>query len=286
MNTAGRRPLRVLGLCAALVAACTAGCMTQPEPIFEEQGIRVFLRSDVRWMRTVDKGYSHPVTIAPVRLAHILSRIDLKPPTGFLVSFEGDKERVPAIQSDAVYAVGEAVSKALASADPNQEVVVMVIRDTKRWGVFDHDYLTSFVAYARDERLYVHMSRHDWEIPKTREERIPEPRIGDNPQRFRLYTGTAMSLMNDQSVAIDWRDPVFAKPSRTRVLPSGEVEHREILMESPGEVQDQGDPSMRLPENLSPEQLRSLADLEEARRAGKITETEYRTRRRTILGAE
>jgi hypothetical protein len=126
------------------------------------------------------------------------------------------------------------------------------------------------------------MSRHDWEIPKTRDERIPEPRIGDSPQRFKLYAGTAMSLVSDQGLAIDWRDPVFAKESLTHVLPSGEVERREILMESPAEVQD--DPSLRLPENLSPEQLRGLADLEEARRAGRITETEYRVRRRAILG--
>ena len=118
------------------------------------------------------------------------------------------------------------------------------------------------------------MSRHDWEIPKTREERIPEPRIGDNPQRFKVYSGTAMANVSDQAVAIDWRDPVFAKATRTRVLPSGEVERREVLMESPAEVQD-SDPAMKLPENLSPEQLRSLADIEEARRAGKITETEY-----------
>lgn len=270
----------------SFVAGLASGCLTRPTPIFEESGIRVFLRSDVRWMRTVEKGYSHPVTIAPVRVAHILSRIDLKPPSGFLVSFEGDKERVPAIGTDALYTVAEGVSKALAAADPNQEVVVMAIRDTKRFGVFDHDFLTSFVAYARDERLYVHVSRHDWEIPKTREERIPEPRIGDNPQRFKLYSGTAMALVSDQAVAIDWRDPVFAKPSRTRVLPSGEVVRREVLMESPAEVQDTDDPGMRLPENLSPEQLRSLADIEEARREGKITETEYRARRRAILGME
>ena len=119
---------------AILVAGLATGCVTRPEPIFEEGGIQVFLRSDVRWMRTVEKGYSHPVTIAPVRVAHILSRIDLKPPSGFLVSFEGDKERVPAIQTDALYTVAEGVSKALAAADPNQEVVVMVIRDTKKLG--------------------------------------------------------------------------------------------------------------------------------------------------------
>jgi hypothetical protein len=271
---------------ASLVAGFATGCLTRPVPIFEEGGIRVFLRSDVRWMNTVDKGYSHPVTIAPVRVAHILSRIDLKPPGGFLIKFEGEKDRVPAVQTDALYTVAEGVSKALAAADPDQEVVVMVIRDTKRFGVFDHDYLTSFVAYARDERLYVHMSRHDWEIEKTREERIPEPRVGDHPQRFKVYAGTAMALVSDQAVAIDWRDPVFARPSRTRVLPSGEVVRREVLMESPEEVKDADDPGMRLPENLSPEQLRSLADVEEARRAGKITETEYRARRRAILGME
>jgi hypothetical protein len=276
------RPLRLW----LLVAVGALGCATRPVPIFEDGGIQVFLRSDVRWMRTVGKGYSHPATIAPVRIAHVLSRIDLKPPSGFLLSFEGDKSRVPAIQTDALYTVAEGMSKALSAANPDQEVVVMVIRDTKRWGVFDHDYLTSFVAYVKDERLYLYLSRHDWEIPKTRDERIPEPRIGDNPQHFKLYSGTAMALVADQAVAIDWRDPVFAKPTRTRVLPSGEVVRSEVLMESPPEAEDAADPGMALPENLSPDQLRGLANIEDLRRAGKITETEYRARRRAILAGE
>jgi hypothetical protein len=284
MQRAGRR---IAALCAALCAASAIGCATTPTPVFDEGGIRVFLRSDVRWLRTVQKHYDHPVTIAPVRIAHILSRIDLKPPSGFLVSFEGDKTRVPAVQTDALYTIGEGIAKALAAADPNQEVIVMAIRDTKRWGIFDHDYLTSMILYVRDERLYVHVSRHDWEIPKTRDERIPEPHVGDNPQSFKLYAGTAMALVSDQAVAIDWRDPVFTKPTRTRVLPSGEVVRREILKESPEEVQDTADPATtKLPENLSPDQLRSLADIEEARRAGRITEIEYRARRRVILGGE
>jgi hypothetical protein len=277
------RFLRRIAL-AILASGLAISCTTTPTPIFEEGGIRVFLRSDTRWFRTVQKDFSHPVTIAPVRVAHILSRIDLKPPSGPLISFEGDKQRVPAVATDALYAIAEGISKALAAANPNQEVVVMSIRDTKRWGIFDHDYLTSFIVYARDERLYFYLSRHDWEIPKTREERIPEPRVGDSAQSFKLYTGAAMSLVSDQALAIDWRDAVFAKPSRTRVLPTGEVQRREILMESPEEVKD--DPALHLPENMSPEQLRALADLEEQRRAGRITETEYRTRRRAILGEE
>jgi len=281
------RPLRPRPLALAIFAAVLAiGCATRPTPIFDESGVRVFVRSDVRWFRTVEKGYAHPVTIAPVRIAHILSRIDLKPPSGFLVSFEGDKQRVPAVATDALYTIAEGISKALAAADPNQEVVVMAIRDTKRFGIFDHDFLTSMILFVRDERLYVQVCHHDWEIPKTRDERLPEPHLGDKPQSFKLYTGTAMSLVSDQAVAIDWRDPVFAKPTRTRVLPSGEVERREILLESPDEVKDTSDPGMSLPENLSPEQLRNLADIEEQRRAGKITETEYRARRRAVLGGE
>jgi hypothetical protein len=42
-----------------------------------------------------------------------------------------------------------------------------------------------------------------------------------------------MSLVSDQAVAIDWRAPVFAHPTRTRVTPSGNVVRREILSESP-----------------------------------------------------
>jgi hypothetical protein len=273
------RRIALAFLCGGLATSCA----THPVPIFDEGGIQVYLRSDSRWMKTVSKGYSHPVTIAPVRVAHILSRIDLKPPPGFLISFEGDKNRVPAIQTDALYTIAEGVSKAFAAADPDQEVVVMVIRDTKRWGVFDHDFLTSFVTYVRDDRLYVHFSRHDWEIPKTKDERTPEPRVGDHPQAFKLYSGTGMALVSDQAVAIDWRDQVFAHPTRTRVLPTGQVVRSEVLMESPADPEDSDPAAAKLPDNLSPEQLRGLADIEEQRREGRITEIEYRSRRRAIL---
>jgi hypothetical protein len=108
----------------------------------------------------------------------------------------------------------------------------------------------------------------------------------DRPQRFRLIASPAMSLVSDRGVAIDWRDPVFARPTRTRVLPTGEVVGSDILMESPVDVDDAGDygdPLSRPPDDLSPQQLRDLADVEEARREGRITEAEYRSRRREIL---
>jgi hypothetical protein len=276
-------PLCALGI--AVLACWATGCITRPvkQEVVDQDGIQIFLRSEERWTTPIDKGYSHPVTIAPVRMAHILSRIDLRPPKGAPISFSDDPDRVGAIPTEMLYPMGDGISKALALATPEQEVVVMAIRDTKRWGIFDHDYLTSFVLYVRDERLYFHLSRYDWEIPKRQEERVPEPEVGDRAQRFKLFAGTAMALVTDQSLAIDWRDAIFARPTRTRVLPSGEVVRREILMESLPEADELEDPLEAMPDNLSPQQLRDLADLEEARREGRVTEVEYRTRRRAIL---
>jgi len=278
------RPAALTALLVAVLAAVLAlgGCITRPskQDVYSDDAsdyaVEVFLRKDVRGFSTVQKGYSHPVTVAPVRIAHILSRIDLRPEPG-------SDERLPAISTDVLFSVAEGVSEALAQADENQQVVAMSIQQTKRWGLFDHDYLTSFLAYVRDERLYVHMGNHDWEIPKRRDDRLPEPRVGSHPQRFRLYPGTAMALVDSHSVAVDWRDPIFARPTRTKVLPGGEVVRKTILMESPPEEDTLPAPPETLPDDLSPRQLRDLADVEEARRRGEITETEYRARRREIL---
>jgi hypothetical protein len=183
-----------------------------------------------------------------------------------------------------LFTIADGVSVALAKANSDQEVVVMAIRRYKRLHVFERKYLTSFVAYVRDERLYIHMARSEWEIPARRQENIPEPQVGDHPMKFRLYPGTAMTLVNPQAVAVEWRDPVFSRPTRTKVMPTGEVVRKTILMESPVEEWAKEEPSdAPLPPDLSPDQLRALADLEEERQRGQITEADYRARRRKIL---
>ena len=163
----------------------------------------------------------------------------------------------------------------------------MAISRFKHFNVFERKYLTSFVAYARDDRLYIHLARSEFdmsEFPRHRQEEPPEPRIGEHPMKFRLYSGTAMTLVDAQSVAVEWRNPVFSRPTRTKILPSGEVRRKTILMESPPEewISDESAVDV-LPENLSPEQLRALADLEERRQRGDVTEAEYREQRRRIL---
>jgi hypothetical protein len=95
-----------------------------------------------------------------------------------------------------------------------------------------------------------------------------------------------MTLVDEQSVAVAWRDKIFLKPTRTRVSPSGRIVQRTILMESAPEEAEATAPPQQpdaIPAEMTPERLRTLADLEDSRRRGELTETEYTIRKRTIL---
>jgi hypothetical protein len=169
----------------------------------------------------------------------------------------------------------------------------MAIRKRRHLGVFDTDFLTSFVAYVRGPQLFIHISRLDWEIPQRQREKPPEPRAGEERMAFRVYPSEGMELVDNQGVAVSWRDEIFARPTRTKVLPTGKVVRKTILLESDveappegeteGEVEQEVTPPPLPPTGLSPEQLRALADLEEARRAGEITEAEYVAQQQDIM---
>jgi len=274
-----------LTLLAALAVA-GFGCITRTlrDTVFENSSMRIVLRSQSKGGEPIVRGYEHPAAIAPVRMAHILSRIDVR------TEAKKGAQRSPAIPTEALYSLADQLTKAFGEADSNQEIVVFSIRRAKRFGVFDRRYLTSFVTYMLHDQLYIHLSRTDWEIPKSgKSERLPEPRVGDYVMKFRVVPSRGMTQVDGQSVAIDWRDPVFKKPTRTRVTPSGKVVRRTILMESPEEeVSEPGkEPEYhRLPENLSSDTLRALADLEDQRHRGEISEAEYKQQRRQIIRAD
>jgi hypothetical protein len=282
-----RRTSPALAL-AILVATASAGsgCGTRTvrETFHEDPSTRIVLRHQTEGGDTVDRGYSHPTAIAPVRLAHILSRIDIR------IEAKKGAQRVPALPTESLYVLADQLSRALREADSSQEIAVYYIRRTKRFGIFDRRYLSSFVTYAKDDLLYIHLSRMDWEIDKTggKNERLPEPRVGDYVMEFRVVPSKGMTLVDGQSVAVAWRNPVFKKPSRTRITTTGEVVRRTILMESPEEPDETGaEPGLeRLPENLSSAALRALADLEDERHRGEITEAEYNARRRQIIRSD
>ena len=268
----------LLSLIASLVAT---GCITRSvtEPVFEQDLTQVVLRSQRKGGETLPKGFQQPLSISAARMAHILSRIDIR--TG-----SDDGERGPAIPLEMLYVIADGMSKAFAKANPDQEVVVMAVRRGKHWGIFDRRYLTSLVAFARNDLIYIYLSRSDWELPDTLKTELPQPDIDEQPMKFRLVADKGMTLVGEQGVAVVWRDPIFQRPTRTRILPSGKVVRREILMESPEDAPAPPLSTDVLPANLAPETLRKLADLEEQKKAGKVTQTQYNVLREGILRAD
>ncbi len=268
---------RLVGGLLIAVGVLACGARMQRETVFDQDHTQVELRHETLRGEPVARGFAHPSAISPVRLAHILSSIELR---------EGDEGgRRPAIPTQSLTTIAEGVSRALAKAGPDQELAVLSIRKEKRFGLFDRDYLTSFVTYARGEQLYVHLSRSEWEIPPRRQDRLPQPRADEQVMKFRVLPAPGLSLVGSQAVAADWRNPLFGRPTRAEVRADGTVVRRTVLMESPAEPAAAPDRDP-LPPNLSPAALRQLADLEEQRRRGELTESYYEARRREILAAE
>jgi hypothetical protein len=277
---------RSIALAALVVcAAALAGCMTTKKTVLEKGGITVQLVSK----RGDNVELNHPVIIAPVRLSHMLARIDIR------LSVKEGQQRVPAFHIESLDSISEGLAQGLREAGPNQRVIVYSIRREKRFGIFDTNYLTSFIAYVYRENLFLHLSRSEWEIPPRKKDRLPEPKIGKFPSKFRILPGKAMKMVDEQSLAIAWSDKIFERPTRTRITPSGKMMRKTILMESeepesnPATESDTGEAkpteTLTIPAGTSAKTLRELADLEERRQRGEISEYDYEQQRTKILDA-
>ena len=272
---------RLALLCAVFLLA-GSGCGTRYArvPVSEDDTGSVVLRSELAGGKPVERGFAHPSTISGVRLAHILAQIEVR-----MEDDEATRSRRPAIPTELVYPLGERLSKALGEANSSQEVVVQALRRERRLGLFTQTYATSFVVFVgSDERLHLQLSRLDWPVPKGSEDELREPLPGREVMGFRVLASEAVDPTGHQSVAVDWRDERFRNPTSVRVGPGGKVTRRKVLMEEEapaGEAPAAG--AGELPSD--PERLRALADLEEARSEGAITEAEYQRQRRELLEA-
>lgn len=280
-----RRSMRRIGgsarIAAIALALLTAGCAgVSREVVYEQNRTKVVLRS----YRGEEPEFQHPVTVSPVRIAHILSRIDVRRPVD-----EGQK-REPAIPIETLYDIADGLVEGLSKANPNQQVVVYSLKRDRSLGLFDKNYLTSFISYMRNGLLYIHLSRSDWQVPRRREENLPDPEIGKFPMKFRVLPGQAMEVVDEQALAINWRDDVFSQPTRTRTTPEGKVVRRIILMESEDDTEELPPPEptvdSAIPAGVSSDTLRDLANLEDLRRGGVISEAQYAERRKQILQAD
>jgi hypothetical protein len=267
----------------ALACALALGCGPRYARVLVEdrEGVKAVLRAEIIEGQVVNRGYAHPATISGVRLAHILSRIDVR----FNASDEGGGERKPAIATDFLYELGDMLSQALTKANSTQEIVIQALRKEKSLGIFTNKYYTSFVAYVMGDDFVIHLSKVDALLDKSKDtDKLREPVAGVEVMAFKVLPSDGMVPIGHQALAVDWRNPVFRSPTNIRIGPGGSVVRRTILMESadPAEVEPRAS-EWEVPHD--PSVLRALADLEDARRNGAVTELEYQQQRRDLLRA-
>ncbi len=103
--------------------------------------------------------------------------------------------------------------------------------------------------------------------------------------KFRVVSGEHLFYAGPQILEIAWRNPVFRQPYRLPGSTEGGKRRREVLVQAPipKDERDAASAGSAALDTLSPEQLRALADLEEDRREGRITENAYQRSKRQLL---
>jgi len=268
-----------------LLGSSLGGCMTRSvrTPVLNRIGVQTHLVREVNGFTTRSRGYEQPMIISTERLIHILNAVEVETRGKGVGTV-----RQPAFHPDIVERTAQAFSETLAKAGPDEDVAVQVVRKESQLGIFNKKYLTSFLAYVRDGYLYLLLKRVDWLIPQTDlDGSLPKPRRDYNPMDFRVVAGEHLYYAGPQTLEIDWHSPVFQLAYRLPGSSQGTKRRREILEQSaiPRDEQDEaigGGTGVTL-DSLSPAQLRALADLEEDRNQGRITEIDYQRARRQLL---
>ena len=273
------RPFRALLVVALTLSAAPIGCVTREvvDSVYNRQRVEVILVEHRRGSKVVALGLSQPARISEQRLANILGSVEIRGREAQLagIRYIFDVEQLPAVSAALAYG--------LKKASPDQRVAIRMTSKVMQHGIFDRKFITSFVAYVRDDLLFLHISRVDWRVPdRTQKTSMPLPRIDEHPMNFKVVPTNGMFTEGNYAVSVDWSNPLFKQMQRrAEVRGKGE---RTILLEddSPPEREPSALPSDVL-SRLTPAQLRQLADLEEARQQGKLTEGHYRRLRQKIF---
>lgn len=236
----------------------------------------------VRGFRTEPQGFDHPAILSPERLEHILGAVEIE---------SREKKgaatiRQPGFHKDMIEPIAAALSQGLREAGPDQEVGIQAVRKERSLGIFHTKYLTTLLAWVKGGSLYLQLHRSEWPIPQAKEEKpLPEPQRDTRPMDFRVVSGEFLYFAGPQTLEIDFANDVFRTAYQLPGSTGGEKRRREVLIQSPipqSERKSAEDDGVRL-DQLTPDQLRTLADLEEDRRAGRITEQAYQKSRRELL---
>ena len=276
----------VASLSLTLCTAC--GPKLVRETVYQEGNVRVELRRTLEGGRPIPRGYTHPVIIADVRIAHILASLNHEDSKG---------KRQPTIRSEHVYELAEGMARALRKASPDDEIAAAAFPVDRQFYLFKHERVTSFRSFFNGDELVLEFYAIDESLERTGSrpaENKPNPsdyKIPVDPPDWRpgftLVAGRAQRLIGARTVMVDWRSSFYARPRSLR-LRGGRIQRRTILMEEAAEV---GAPEMEAATQVSPPptakvsdaQMRALDEIDAARRAGLITESEFLRRRRLVL---
>lgn len=297
-------PWRAWPLAVAIVAIATGlGCGTRTveKRVVDRYGLEILLQSDKKLFEpAVDHGYAQPSNISEERLKLILGTLEIDRQEGARLV------RGPAMQAEILGPVAEGLAEAFREADSSQRIAVIATRKQMQKGIFNRKFLTTFVTWIEGEQLVFHLSRSDWPIDDKRQTGLPMPHPDDPQEKFRLVTNEIVQRSGRTGVAVDWRSDAFrtfGTASLARSEPVSDTGQATVAApaseggmttgEASGGTRAPEDDALGEPEPLTNEQLRSLsaddlralADLEEARSAGRITETEYRRNRTALLDA-
>ena len=247
------------------------------ETVHDTARVRVELRRTIEGGKPLPRDYAHPVTISAVRIAHILAGLSHR---------DGSEERAPTIRTEHVYELAEGLAQALGKAGPDDEIAAAVFPVDKNLYVFTHERVTAFRAVAEEEWLVFEFYVIEGSLEKKSagqdsEYRIPLEPPGWKPG-FTLVAERAQLLKGSRTLRIDWRDPSFARPLNLRFR-GGKGARRTILMEQEPEAETLLPQVSPAPTGLDDAQVRALDQLDAARRAGLVSESEFRRRRRLIL---
>jgi hypothetical protein len=258
-------------LLVALVAALGCGARYARVPLIDTPDLIVTLRSEVK----AGARFAHPAEIAPERAAAILASLDVRESAG------DETARRPAIESALARELGPALAEALARADATQEVTVRALRRERKLGVFSRTFATRFVAFVDpQQRLQIHLVDADRELPAGADPQLADPIAAQSTHAIRVVASANAEVLGARAVAVNFRAADFER------IPAREAagRRRTILMETEVPVQLEKPDAGGLP--TDPARLRALAELEEARRAGTLSEAEYQRRRAELLSAE
>jgi hypothetical protein len=268
---------------ALALALCTLACGPKlvRETVFQNERALVLLRHSVDGGKVVPRGRAHPAVIADVRLAHILASITHE---------DGKGERAPTIRSEHVYELAEGMAKAFEKAGPDDEVVGVGYARDRRLAIFTAERATAFRSWIDPGgELMLQFFAIEQDLPEPSDRGAPrawEPpaELPGGQAPFKLIPGEAQRPAGPRGLAIAWRDDYYRQPVAMRIR-GGQVRRRTVLLEAP--IEEVAPAAQEpLPADLSDAQRQALDQLEAARRAGLVRETEYQRRRILILGGQ